>query len=382
MSSEGKNIFMGEIENILENCTDCNLCLEECDFLVRYCVSPRELAESFRDGMHRANPEIPYSCNICGLCEVRCPKKLNIGKMCQEARSHLVSEGLAPLPQHRPLAEALDWNESNAFKLVLPACNDYGVKEQTKRVMNKAFFPGCALSAYSPDLVLKVYDYIQQKSPSTGIILGCCGAPAYLIGDELRFLEVVEALKSNLMELDCSEIIVACPCCLSVLKRYMHNHRVTILYSLLEELGLPKKEKAESHQFSVHDPCSTRLELDLQNSIRNLIRTAGHEVVEREHSGELTYCCGLGGMAFAVAPDLSAQKARRTIEDTKHDLVTYCASCHGNLASQGARILHVLDLIFDENWQDKIAATIADPAAARENQRQLKLRLQERAKSA
>lgn len=94
---------MSEIENILENCTGCNLCLGECDFLERHCISPRELAESFQNGMHKANPKIPYSCNICGLCEARCPQKLNIGKMCQEARNQLVSDGLAPLEQHKPL---------------------------------------------------------------------------------------------------------------------------------------------------------------------------------------------------------------------------------------------------------------------------------------
>jgi Fe-S oxidoreductase len=136
-----------------------------------------------------------------------------------------------------------------------------------------------------------------------------------------------------------------------------------------------KNEKAELHRFSVHDPCSTRQELDLQNTIRNLIRTSGHEVVELEHSKESTYCCGLGGMAFEVAPELSAQKARRIISDTEHDLVTYCASCHGNQTMQGARVIHVLDLIFDNNWQDKIVAPPADPAAARENQRQLRLKL-------
>jgi Fe-S oxidoreductase len=361
---------VSEIENILENCTGCKLCFEECDFLERYCNSPRELAESFRAGMHKANPIVPYSCNICGLCEVRCPQKLNIGKMCLEARRQLVLEGLAPLEQHRPLAGALDWNESDAFKVALPASSE----RKTKR----AFFPGCALSAYSPDLVLKAYDYLQQKLPGTGIILGCCGAPAYLVGEQSRFQGVIDGLKSDLARLDCAEIIVACPYCHYALKRHLPNHRVTSLYSLLEELGLPETEKAKLHQFSVHDPCSTRQELDLQSSIRNLIRAAGHEVVELEHCRELTHCCGLGGMAFAVAPDLSAQKAMRTVKETKHDLVTYCASCRGNLASQGASIQHVLDLIFDESWQDKRVSPPADPAAARENQRQLKLRLLER----
>ncbi|MDD1761019.1 MAG: (Fe-S)-binding protein [Methanothrix sp.] len=372
---------MSETENILENCTGCKLCIGECDFLEKHCSSPKELAESFRDGKHRSHPEIPYSCNICGLCEVRCPQKLNIGKMCLEVRRQLVREGLAPLEQHKQLAEALNWNESDAFKLALPAYNDCEAYEQTKGATKRAFFPGCALSACSPDLVIKVYDYLRQKLSSTGIILGCCGAPAYLVGEESRFQEVIEGLESDLAMLDCSEIIVACPYCLYALKRNLPDHRVTSLYSCLEELGLPEKEKGELHQFSVHDPCSTRQELELQRSIRNLIRQSGHEVVELEHSGEFTQCCGLGGMAFAVAPDQSAQKARRTIKETEHDLITYCASCLGNLSSEGASILHVLDLIFGESWQDKRVSPPADSAAARENQRQLKLRLQKRAEA-
>ena len=163
---------MSELDKILENCNGCKLCVDECDFLQRYCSSPKELAEVFKAGKHKSNPEIPYSCNICSLCEVRCPKGLNIGKMCFEARHQLVQEGLAPLEQHQPLARALDWNESDAFKAALPATS----ASETKRV----FFPGCALSSYSPDLVLKTFDYLQQKLPGTGILLGCCGAPALL----------------------------------------------------------------------------------------------------------------------------------------------------------------------------------------------------------
>ena len=170
---------MSELDKILENCTGCKLCVDECDFLQRYCSSPKELAEGFKAGKHKSNPEIPYSCNICSLCEVRCPKGLNIGKMCFEARHQLVQEGLAPLEQHQPLAKALDWNESDAFKAALPTTST----SETKRV----FFPGCSLSSYSPELVLKTYDYLQQKLPGTGILLGCCGAPAFLIGEQSRF---------------------------------------------------------------------------------------------------------------------------------------------------------------------------------------------------
>ncbi len=370
MTNDGS--IISEIDNILENCTGCRLCVDECDFLQKYCSSPKELAESFKAGKHRTNPEIPYSCNICGLCEVRCPHELNIGKMCFEARHQLVQEGQGPLEQHQPLTRALDWNESDAFKAALPASS----ASKTKRV----FFPGCALSAYSSDLVLKAYDYLQQKLPGTGIILGCCGAPAYLIGEESRFREVINGIESDLNGLGCSEIITACPYCHYALKRHLPNLRITSLYPILEEIGLPETSVAEKHTFSIHDPCSTRFEPDIQSSIRKLIQAAGHEVCELEHSRDSTHCCGLGGMAFAVDPDLSAKKAMRTVKESKHDLITYCASCRGNLASQGASILHISDLIFGESWEEKRVAPSAGPSAAQENQRALKMRLLERQK--
>jgi Fe-S oxidoreductase len=372
---------MSEIDNILENCTGCKQCVEECDFLQRHCSSPKELAESFKAGKHKANPQIPYSCNICSLCEVRCPKKLNIGKMCFAARRQLVQEGLAPLEQHQPLAKGLDWNESDAFKVALPA----SFAGDTKGITTRVFFPGCALSAYSPDLVLKAYDYLQGKLPGTGIVLGCCGAPAYLIADQQRFDEVIDGIESDLNELGCSEIITACPYCHNALKHHLPNLRITSLYQILEEIwipevGLQETNAAEKHTFSIHDPCSTRFEPEIQSSIRKLIQAAGYEVCELEHSRDSTHCCGLGGMAFAVDSNLSAKKAKRTVQESKHDLVTYCASCRGNLASQGASILHILDLIFGESWQEKRVAPSAEPSNAQENQRALKMRLLARQK--
>jgi len=80
-------------------------------------------------------------------------------------------------------------------------------------------------------------------------------------------------------------------------------------------------------------------------------------------------------MAFAVDANLSAKIARHTIDETRSDLVTYCASCRGHLASQGAHILHLLDLVFNDDRLEDRFAPAADPSEAMENQRQLKLRL-------
>jgi len=238
---------MSESDKMLERCIECGLCVKECDFLQMHCESPRDLAESFKAGKHRTSPEIPYSCNLCGLCEVRCPEGLNVGRMCFEVRHQLVQEGLAPLKPHQPLRDAQDWYVSDAFRLALPSPESLKSSDASGSGKTiRAFFPGCALSAYSPDLVINAYEYLLQKLPGTGIVLGCCGAPAYLIGGA-------------------SEIIVACPCCYLVLKQYLPHLNPISLYTVLVRIGLPEAKPAagarEKRTFSIHDPCSSRLKV-------------------------------------------------------------------------------------------------------------------------
>ncbi|VVB65282.1 Uncharacterised protein [uncultured archaeon] len=156
---------------------------------------------------------------------------------------------------------------------------------------------------------------------------------------------------------------------------------LTSVYPTLAKIGLPESEKKAKHTFSIHDPCSTRFEREIQDSVRKLIEASGHRIDELEHSRDSTNCFGLGGMAFAVDSDLSAKKAMITIKEAKSDLVTYCASCRGNLAAQGTQVLHVLDLIFNENWLENGLIPPAEPSIAQENQRILKLRLLDRTKT-
>ncbi len=364
---------MSERNRITEKCTECGLCVKECDFLQSYGGSPKELAEEFRADGHRENPEVAYSCNLCNLCEVVCPEGLNVGRMCLEQRRLMVKDGCAPLPQHQPIVSAQEGYLSDSTRLALPHLE----AEATTRV----FFPGCGLSSYSPELVMQVYSYLQKRLPGMGIALGCCGAPSYLLGEQSEFGKMIQLLEQDAKRIGASDIIVACPSCYSVLKEYLTDLKPLSLYALLAELGVPKKA-SEAHLFSIHDPCSSRGEKEVHEGIRYLVQSLGHSIDEIEHSRELAHCCGLGGMAFAVSPEVSSAKASRTIGEAKCDLLTYCANCRENLASQGARIHYLLDLIFNERWQEAAAVLPKDPSLAAENQRLLRAKLVDREKEA
>jgi hypothetical protein len=59
-----------------------------------------------------------------------------------------------------------------------------------------AFFPGCRLGASRPDHVRLSYAYLRKKLDA-GLLLNCCGVPAWWAGDESRFQAHLEELRSD-----------------------------------------------------------------------------------------------------------------------------------------------------------------------------------------
>lgn len=360
---------MSEINKIIELCCDCEACVQDCEFLKQVCETPRELAEKFMVGFWRENPRVPYSCNLCDLCERLCPEDLNIGRMCLEARQQLVKEGLAPLAAHKYVQRDQEWNLSSSFTLSLP----YKDAEDCTRV----FFPGCSLSGYSPDLVIKTYHYLRERLPGIGIILGCCGAPTWELGEEQRFREISDGLESAVRELAASEVVVACPYCYYTFKHSKPRFEVRPLYEMMLEIGLPETHIEHEWTFSLHDSCKVRWEEGIQDSIRTIVTKIGHRVEEMEYSRDMTRCCGLGGVIPFVDFDLSKKITKRRTYEAAFDILTYCGSCRETLAREKPCV-HVLDLIFNPNWEQDRLKPANRASIRRENQALLKAQLEKR----
>jgi len=361
---------MNEIDKIIDNCIECGICVEDCEFLNKFCESPKELAEKFSSGYFREKPMVPYSCNLCDLCETLCPNELNIGKMAMEARRQLVEEGLGPLRSHKLVKSDQEWVLSAAFALALP---DPATKE-----CHQVFFPGCSLAGYSPLLVLKTYEYLLDRRPGTGIILGCCGSPTRELGDQFQFTEIMKGIESNMKWLGSSEMLVSCPYCYYSFKSYGPNFNIKPLYEVILEEGLPENTNNDQQTFSLHDSCKARWETNLQNSVRTLVSMLGHKIDEMEYSRAKTRCCGMGGMISFVNMQLANSITNRRTEEAKHDILTYCASCREAFARKRPS-LHILDLIFNPNWRDIKNKPPNKLSIRRENQSQLKALLEKRA---
>lgn len=323
---------------------ECLACKKNCEFLSHHDMNPREFAEKLKQD-YSAELTVPFSCNICHLCGELCPEGLDTGKLCHEIRKKAVNDGLAPLPHHKPVHSHQKWGTSWVFKLGMA---DPKNKKETPRV----FFPGCSLPSYSPDLVVKTYNYLRDKLPGTGIVLNCCGSPTYLMGEMDRFQQYREGLEKQLRSLGTTEIVTACSKCYYILTSYLPQWKITPLYGLLLDVGLPEGVPEKfSRPFSIHDSCPARYEEDIKQGVRGVMGGLGCDVEELEFSGKKTRCCGGGGMIAPVAPEIFGKVKSKRVGETLNDLITYCAGCRDNFASLGKPALHVLDLVFNPNWE-------------------------------
>lgn len=335
-------------KNIADECIDCKLCMKQCEMLNDYCFSPRELFEKIHE-TERINAEIPYSCSMCAKCTKVCPKELRLGDTFMEIRRDIITQnnGKLPMKGHNGIETHQKFSFSKIFNTTIGDMR----AGYTKRV----FIPGCSLSSYSPYLVGKTIEYLQEKLPGTGAILMCCGKPTRDLGQMDRFKERYSKLLRELENLEALEVITACQNCFKTIQENSPNLKVRSLWEVIPEIGLPAGKAGIGNNsdilFSIHDACPTRYNSEIQNGVRWIIKELGYRVLESPDSREMTNCCGFGGMVVPVNPKLGKRAMNRSAGKTSTEyVVTYCASCREAMVMGGKKSVHILNLIFNSEW--------------------------------
>jgi NADPH-dependent glutamate synthase beta subunit-like oxidoreductase len=325
----------------------CSRCVKNCTFLQHYVeqfpATEKGLVRLLED-RGAADPLLPYSCHYCGLCQAVCPKDLHAGRVCLAAREDLVARGRGPLPPHKGIQDYVKWGSSPIFALSRP--------DPATGKAARVFFPGCSLSGHFTEVVKAAYAHLRRRLPDTGIMLNCCGAPSYFMGEKDVMLRILRNVAGELAKLGATEVIVACTHCHLTFQEFLPEITTRTIYEVLNELGLPEgASDTEPAVFNVQDACGARQAPHIHEAVRRLITGLGHTVEEMPHNRERSICCGSGGMVPAVAPDLARRMTDFRLSEATHDLVTYCASCRARLAKTGYPTLHVLDLPFNPAWQ-------------------------------
>lgn len=359
---------------------ECLECVKVCLYLERFGAYPRRYAreiynnESIVMGHRKANRLI-NSCSLCRLCEVVCPEDFSMADLCRDARRSMVERDKMPLSAHEFALQDMLFSTGEHFAL----CRHQPGRAESAYL----FFPGCQLCASAPEQVEGIYGYLCGQLPGgVGLMLNCCGAPADWAAREDLSRDLWETLREQWHGLGRPRLILACSTCASRFKQQAPEVETESLWETLVRIGLPPSASTAgaggpaSAPLVLHDPCTSRGEEKMQQSVRSLLQALGCATEELMTSRSLTECCGFGGLMANANPSLARDVARRRAEQSPLDFVAYCAMCRDNLAAAGKRTLHILDLI----WPP---ATAADPAdrkgpgwsQRRENRARLKRRM-------
>ena len=324
---------------------ECMECVKQCVYLREYKEYPKTLIrkiynnQAIVQGTHNANRMI-NACSLCGQCTTICPHDFPVADVCRATRQEMVRTNHMPPSAHDFALEDMRFSLS-------PFCTLSRHQPGTER-SRYVFYPGCQLAGSAPEAVKSTYQYLtDQLQGGVALILDCCGIPAHWAGEEKLFAETMEDFRAKIERLGNPTVITACSSCLSIFQKFAPEIQATSLWQVLDTLDLPVHPDLLPRQtLTIHDPCTTRHQDELQASVRNLCHKLGLNIVENRFSGKMTDCCGYGGLMQYANPQLGAKAAVVKAERSDHDGLAYCAMCRDNLAAAGNRVAHLLDYIF------------------------------------
>ena len=353
------------------NC-QCLECVKACQYMQEYGSHPKKYLRQIYNndtivmGMRHGNKMI-NSCSLCGQCAVICPQGLDLGETCKATRESMVSKGKMPPSAHDFALRDMAFNNSEEFAL--------SKHQPGQNSSQYVFFPGCQLSASSPEQVEKVYAYLTEKlSGGVALMLRCCGAPADWAGNQDLFQNSLKVLVAEWESLGKPQLIVACSTCHSMFRERFPE--LISLWEMMAYLDLPVQDPSVGGgKVAVQDACTTRNEPVIQDAVRHILTRLGYEVEELPYSKERTKCCGFGGLTSFANPGLAKKIVADRISESTTDYVAYCAMCRDNFASKGKRTFHLLDLIYGTNLEEAAIRPSVGFSYRHENRAKLKRKL-------
>jgi hypothetical protein len=150
-------------------------------------------------------------------------------------------------------------------------------------------------------------------------------------------------------------VILACPTCQSVFAAHLPDIETVSLWEVLRDVGLPEGAAgaAAGRRLAVHDSCTARYQTGVQAAVRELVAACGAEVTELGLTRERTECCGFGGLQLYANRELSDRIADRRVGTSDADFLAYCAMCRDRFVERGKPTVHLLDLLFGGDYEER-----------------------------
>ncbi len=358
---------MKDIDEIAAVCSDCGNCLEACPVYNAEWIEPNSprgkvnLIKALVDGRLEPgalNRRFIYQCLLCGSCQYICTKGVDFVEMMVNYRN--TASGGRKIPFLKKVI--LYFYQSFLFKkftgvvdllartplrrkLTIPRRRPAKLKWQNKKekTYDILLFPGCVLTYFYPEIIKKVYTFLEKRGFSVVLPrhLECCGAPYFTQGWGKKFLSFRKKNTKVFSQYRFKYLVVPCGTGVGTFRNYYDLEEIEI-YELTEFFYKYIKDAAvKPDQFKTgvtwHDPCHHLKGLGIEEAPRHFMRQLGEDFID-DKSG---LCCGFGGIFSVGFPSLSQKILKRREERLKElgagTVVTSCPGCYLHLRENFAR---------------------------------------------
>ncbi|CEI73182.1 MULTISPECIES: (Fe-S)-binding protein [Romboutsia] len=216
------------------------------------------------------------------------------------------------------------------------------------------FMPGCSLSGYDEKIILNIYNYLRGHIKNIGITFSCCYKPSIMIKDYKSFEKYYKNLDETLNTNNVKKVITSCPNCYKSLSENSKNIEVYFLLDVIREFGLDNRligyYSDLNIEFAIHDSCAIRGVESIYISARDILKSLGIKYSEFEKNRSSSMCCG----AIFTDNENKKKQLEKRCSQTKSDYtICYCETCVKFMINGGKNSIHILDLIFNEEYLNK-----------------------------
>lgn len=367
------------------SCTECGRCQDLCPaWNTGKPLSPKLLTLSLRDqaagGAHTAdvfaalrssgaqsadgatatlvptviNPDVLWSCTTCGACTDQCPVDIEHVDHVINLRRHEVMvksdfpEEFGSLygnldtkgnPWGLPPRQRVDWAKGLEFDVPV-----LGVDVESAAEVDYVLWVGCS-GAYDEKgkKTTRAFAELLHLAGVSFAVLGeaetCCGDSARRTGNEATYQGLAVQNIETMAEFGVTKVVASCAHCLNTVGReyaqlganYTVEHHTQVLNRLIREGRLTPVAPPEDERVSItyHDPCYLGRHNDETEAPRELLAAvSAAPVVEMEHHGKQSMCCGAGGGRMWAEESLGSRiNAARMDEAVATGAATVATAC-------------------------------------------------------
>ena len=218
--------------------------------------------------------------------------------------------------------------------------NSYGIDSaqgNNKQEDNETIlFRGCTPTYKAPEILSSAENVLTNTGVKYGIINDetCCGNILFNLGDQNSGLKVVRENIEKFKAAGVKRIITICPGCYNAFNKYYKgfngfNPEIVLAIDLLD------KSTFAGEEFLIQDPCHAR---EKAGSVRRIISSPNKSA---------SPCCGAGAGVMAHDKQLASIKARKTVDNSLKNIITYCPFCYLNLSSVGQNKIFDIYMFLD-----------------------------------